>query len=60
MMSSYSSRKFIVAISSMVITTILSLFGKMNGDVASVFLAINVGYPAANAIIKGKQNGKIS
>jgi len=39
-------------------TTILAGYGKMTGDVATVLLAVNVGYHAANAFVTGKGNGK--
>jgi xanthine/uracil permease len=56
-MIKYQSRKFIVAMATIASTTGLAAFGKMSGDVATVLLAVNLGYHAANAWI-ATNNGK--
>ena len=53
----FTSRKFIVAMSSIIASTALAAYGKMTGDVATVLLAVNAGYHLANAWISTKGNG---
>ena len=58
-MKNYGSRKFIVAMSSIASVVGLAAYGKMTGDVATVLLAVNIGYHAANAWIATRNgNGK--
>ena len=50
-----SSRKFIVSMTIVVATSLLAGFSKMTGaEVSTVFVAVVVGYNAANAWVTGK------
>ena len=52
--SRYGSRKFIVTMTTLVLTTALAYAGKMDAQVAMVFSACVVGYHLANAYVTGK------
>lgn len=54
MSNKYGSRKFIVTMSTLVLTSALAYFGKMDAQVAMVFSACVVGYHIANAWTTGK------
>jgi len=48
----YASRKFMVTAATIVVTTGLAYFGKMNGDVSLVFAAAIASYNWANSRTK--------
>lgn len=50
----YGSRKFIVTMTTLILTTALAYLGKMDAQVATVFSACVVGYHLANAYTTGK------
>ncbi len=58
MIERLSSRKFVISIGLGAATTTLAAYGKMTGDVATVFLAIVASYNIANAYVTGAGNGK--
>jgi len=50
----YYSTKYHVSLLSIAAVTGLAAYGKMTGDVATVLMAVNVGYHTANAWVSGK------
>lgn len=50
----FTSRKFIVTLLTLVLTTVLAIRESMDGNVAMVFAACVAGYHLANAYTTGK------
>ena len=54
----FTSRKFIITMLTLTLTTVLAFFGKMDGNIATVFSACVGGYHLANAYTTGKGGAK--
>lgn len=50
----YQSRKFIVAIGTLLLSFVLALMGKLTGEWATITTVVNVAYHGANAYVDRK------